>query len=77
MATALSPQRNSPSAAPWHEVTGADGAVRPLYGALLENLGQLRTADLRALDDRMAATLGDNPYYARLDPRLIVESDRP
>ncbi|MDR3401593.1 MAG: circularly permuted type 2 ATP-grasp protein [Chthoniobacter sp.] len=71
MATAFSPQRNSPSAAPWHEVTGADGAVRPLYGALLENPGQLRTADLRALDDRMAATLremGVNFDMIRNDP---------
>ncbi|MEP6672454.1 MAG: circularly permuted type 2 ATP-grasp protein [Chthoniobacter sp.] len=71
MATALSPQRNPPGPAPWHEVTGADGAVRPLYGALLENLGRLRTADLRALDDRMAATLremGVNFDVIRNDP---------
>lgn len=53
------------------EVVGADGAVRPLYGALMENLKQLRPADLRALDDRMAATLremGVNFDVIRSDP---------
>ncbi len=71
MAIAFSPQRNPPCPVPWHEVLGGDGAVRPLYGALLENLGRLRPLDLRALDDRMAATLremGVNFDVLRSDP---------
>jgi len=69
MATALPTQRNMP--APWHEVLGADNAARPLYRKLLEDLGQLRSVDLRALDDRMAATLremGVNFDVIRNDP---------
>jgi uncharacterized circularly permuted ATP-grasp superfamily protein/uncharacterized alpha-E superfamily protein len=71
MATALSQQSNLPSPAPWHEVLGTESSVRPLYRKLLEDLGQLRTADLRSLDDRMAATLremGVNFDVIRSDP---------
>ena len=41
----------------WHEVHFPDGSPRPLYTKLLRDLGDLRPADLRALDDRMEATL--------------------
>jgi len=71
MATALSSQSDSPRPTPWHEVLDADGRARPRYAALLENLRQLRAADLRALDDRMAATLremGVNFDVIRNDP---------
>lgn len=71
MATAFSTQSNPPRPASWHEVLGADNLARPLYRKLLEDLGQLRTADLRSLDDRMAATLremGVNFDVIRNDP---------
>jgi uncharacterized circularly permuted ATP-grasp superfamily protein/uncharacterized alpha-E superfamily protein len=71
MATALPTQRNDPRPGSWHEVLRPDQSVKPLYTGLLESLGQLRTADLRALDDRMAATLremGVNFDTLRSDP---------
>jgi uncharacterized circularly permuted ATP-grasp superfamily protein/uncharacterized alpha-E superfamily protein len=69
MAIALPTQRNMP--APWHEVLGPEGTPRPLYSPLLKNMGDLRTADLRSLDDRMSATLremGVNFDVNRSDP---------
>ena len=73
MATAVQTPRSSAvrPPAPWHEVRGADGAIRPLYAKLLRDLQDLRPADLRALDDRMAATLremGVNFDIIRNDP---------
>lgn len=55
----------------WHEVQFPDGTPRPLYGKLLADLGDLRVQDLRALDDRMEATLremGVNFDITRADP---------
>jgi uncharacterized circularly permuted ATP-grasp superfamily protein/uncharacterized alpha-E superfamily protein len=89
MASALLPQRSSPPA-PWHEVLTADGAARPPYAKLLEDLGQLRPADLRSLDDRMAATLremgvtfdimrndpwGRHPWTCDLLPHIFAGED--
>jgi uncharacterized circularly permuted ATP-grasp superfamily protein len=51
------PQSSSPAPAPWHEVAAANGETRPLYAKLLRDLGELGTPELRALDDRMEATL--------------------
>jgi len=73
MATAVPTTRSSavPPPAPWHEVRTADGEIRPLYAKLLGDLQDLRPADLRALDDRMAATLremGVNFDIIRNDP---------
>src|SRR4051794_36472196 len=73
MANAVSIPRSAavPPAAQWHEIHTADGAVRPLYAKLLRDLQALRPADLRALDDRMAATLremGVNFDIIRNDP---------
>lgn len=71
MATASLPQSNPPCPPSWHEVLGADNVGRPLYRKLLEDLGQLRPTDLRALDDLMAATLremGVNFDVIRNDP---------
>jgi len=55
----------------WHEVLSPDGSPRPLYAKLLHDLADLRPADLRALDDRMEATLremGVNFDITRNDP---------
>jgi uncharacterized circularly permuted ATP-grasp superfamily protein/uncharacterized alpha-E superfamily protein len=70
MANALPSQRDN-SRPVWHEMLDAEGRVRPAYTALLEDLGRLRTSDLRSLDDRMAATLremGVNFDLIRNDP---------
>lgn len=55
----------------WHEVLGPDGKPRATYSHLLGEFDGLRPADLRALDDRMAATLremGVNFDIIRNDP---------
>jgi uncharacterized circularly permuted ATP-grasp superfamily protein/uncharacterized alpha-E superfamily protein len=90
MATAASLPTNVSRPGAWHEVLGGDGQPRPLYAALLENLGQMRTADLRALDDRMAATLremgvnfdtirndpwGRQPWSCDLLPHIFTSED--
>ncbi|HEY3900681.1 MAG TPA: circularly permuted type 2 ATP-grasp protein [Chthoniobacter sp.] len=69
MATALPSHRETRPL--WHEVLDVNGSPRPHYAGIIENLGQLRIADLRALDDRMAATLremGLNFDVIRNDP---------
>ncbi len=45
------------SATRWHEVRTADGTPREIYAKLLRDLTELAPADVRALEDRMAATL--------------------
>ena len=70
MATAFPSQRDTSRPA-WHEVLDTDGSPRPQYAGILESLGRMRAADLRALDDRMAATLremGMNFDVIRNDP---------
>src|ERR1700744_5058389 len=59
MATAVPSQRSAAASGPvpWHEIHAADGKVRPLYAKLLKDLKDLRPNNLRALDDRMSATL--------------------
>ncbi len=55
----------------WHEIHLPDGSPRALYAKLLRDLGELRAADFRALDDRMEATLremGVNFDITRSDP---------
>ena len=55
----------------WHEIHLPDGSPRRLYAKLLRDLGGLRPADFRALDDRMEATLremGVNFDITRSDP---------
>src|SRR4051794_33366175 len=69
MANAFPTQHNM--SAPCHEVLGPEGAPHPLYAPLLKNMGDLRTVDLRSLDDRMSATLremGVNFDVIRNDP---------
>jgi uncharacterized circularly permuted ATP-grasp superfamily protein/uncharacterized alpha-E superfamily protein len=73
MATAAPTPQSSAAAPPlgWHEVLGADGVPHPSYIRLLGEFDRLRPADLRALDDRMVATLremGVNFDIIRNDP---------
>jgi uncharacterized circularly permuted ATP-grasp superfamily protein/uncharacterized alpha-E superfamily protein len=61
----------APLPSKWHEVLAADGTIRPHYARLLGDFNRFRPADLRALDDRMAATLremGVNFDIIRNDP---------
>jgi uncharacterized circularly permuted ATP-grasp superfamily protein/uncharacterized alpha-E superfamily protein len=73
MATAVPSQRSAAASGPvpWHEIHAADGTVRPLYAKLMQDLKDLRPNNLRALDDRMSATLremGVNFDIIRNDP---------
>lgn len=73
-AMASAPSNISPASAAqarWHEVLAPDGTPRPGYARLVEEFRGLRPADLRSLDDRMAATLremGVNFDIIRNDP---------
>jgi len=73
MASAVTTPKISAIAAStdWHEILGSDGSPRPAYKHLLGEFDRLRPADLRSLDDRMAATLremGVNFDIIRNDP---------
>ena len=49
---------SSQSPAPgWHEVFHEDGTPRPIFHKILHDLTELATPDIRALSDRMEATL--------------------
>ncbi len=50
-------QKARPSSTRWDEIYEADGAPRPSYAPLLAHLKNLRSAELRMLDERMEATL--------------------
>lgn len=45
------------ASAHWHEVLAPDGSIRPQFAKPLKDLSDLPQADLRTLDDRMAAVL--------------------
>jgi uncharacterized circularly permuted ATP-grasp superfamily protein/uncharacterized alpha-E superfamily protein len=65
------PKPTAGSSAPWHEILTPDGTPRPPYQRLLSEFDRLRPADLRALNDRMSATLremGVNFDIIRNDP---------
>jgi uncharacterized circularly permuted ATP-grasp superfamily protein len=73
MATTVPISKPSAGSLPatWHEILGADGTPRPAYQRLLSEFDRLRPADLRSLNDRMAATLremGVNFDIIRNDP---------
>src|SRR5437870_2809431 len=51
------PQHASPTRPRWHEVFDPRGQPRPGYERPLRFLQKLRAAEMRALDERMEATL--------------------
>jgi len=58
MEAATRPQRKAtPAGTRWHEVLAPDGAVRAHFAKPLRDLSDLPPAELRTLDDRMAAVL--------------------
>jgi len=59
MASTARSHSSSPEGGPvlWHEVHQPDGTPRPLYAKLMTDLCDLSATDLRALSDRMEATL--------------------
>jgi uncharacterized circularly permuted ATP-grasp superfamily protein/uncharacterized alpha-E superfamily protein len=84
------PKITASSAAHWHEVRNESGATRPIYEKLVRDLSDLPSADLRALDDRMEATLremgvtfdiirndpwGRQPWTCDLLPHVFESAD--
>ena len=74
----------------WHEIFTEDGAPRPIFRKILRDLSELPPADLRALDDRMEATLremgvtfdvlrsdpwGRPPWTCDLLPHIFASAD--
>ena len=85
------PQPNpAPPAAGWHEIFTEDGSPRPIFRKVLRDLSDISAPDLRALDDRMEATLremgvtfdvlrndpwGRPPWTCDLLPHIFASAD--
>ncbi|MDQ3624929.1 MAG: circularly permuted type 2 ATP-grasp protein, partial [Verrucomicrobiota bacterium] len=74
----------------WHEIYGRDGAPRPVFEKLLRDFAELTPSHLRALDERMEATLremgvtfdiirndpwGRQPWTCDLLPHVFTSAD--
>jgi uncharacterized circularly permuted ATP-grasp superfamily protein/uncharacterized alpha-E superfamily protein len=70
----------------WNEVYSEDGALRPAYGHLLRHIEEFRPRELRALNDRVEATLREmgvafgrsdqqRPWVCDLLPHVFTEDE--
>jgi len=75
---------------PWHETLTQDGSVRDVYRPLLERLDGIPARELRALDNRLEATMremgvtfdisrerpwGKRPWYCDLLPQIFTPTE--
>lgn len=83
-AEAIHPTRATAPAASWHEIYEANGTPRPAYARLLEYLTTRRPSEIRALDERMEATLremgvtfggGAQPWVCDLLPHVFEAAE--